>query len=230
MEQEQIGKLAEDALDLIAPSAEDARARAPPRWRSAEARAGADDMRELRPSETTQLIAGHAAELSSEARVELLGDVLSTAATPDERRRLAEQEVYGLPSAARQAMLAEIIGTLVEDDRRELLIMLEGDAERAAAVDVKQSDGATRCSGRRTRLLARRIVHRARVALSARPRGHRLDQRRQRARPGRVFLRSLRLHARGRRVPQPLGQAATWDKSLIYDVATASCDISACGL
>ena len=70
-----------------------------------------------------------AAELSSEARVELLGDVLSTAATPEERRRLAEEEVYGLPSAERQAMLAEIIGTLVEDDRRELLIMLEGDAD-----------------------------------------------------------------------------------------------------
>ena len=86
-------------------------------------------MRELRPSETTQLIAGHAAELSSEARVELLGDVLSQSATPEERRRLAEEEVYGLPSAERQAMLAEIIGTLVEDDRRELLIMLEGDAE-----------------------------------------------------------------------------------------------------
>ena len=34
-----------------------------------------------------------------------------------------------MPSAERQAMLAEIIGTLVEDDRRELLIMLEGDAE-----------------------------------------------------------------------------------------------------
>ena len=61
--------------------------------------------------------------------MELLGDVLSTAATPEERRRLAEEEVYGLPSAERQAMLAEIIGTLVEDDRRELLIMLEGDAE-----------------------------------------------------------------------------------------------------
>ena len=44
-------------------------------------------------------------------------------------RRLAEEEVYGLPSAERQAMLAEIIGTLVEDDRRELRIMLEGDAE-----------------------------------------------------------------------------------------------------
>ena len=89
----------------------------------------ADDLRGLRPSETTQLIAGHAAELSSEARVELLGDVLSTAATPEERRRLAEEEVYGLPSAERQAMLAEIIGTLVEDDRRELLIMLEGGDE-----------------------------------------------------------------------------------------------------
>ena len=45
------------------------------------------------------------------------------------KRRLAEEEVYGLPSTERQAMLAEIIGTLVEDDRRELLIMLDGDAD-----------------------------------------------------------------------------------------------------
>ena len=95
----------------------------------------ADDMRELRPSETTQLIAGHAAELSSEARVELLGErAFHSRDARRAYRRLAEdvQEVRASrpPSAERnEAMLAEIIGTLVEDDRRELLIMLEGDAE-----------------------------------------------------------------------------------------------------